>query len=179
MTDKNYSVNEVETSFFNYCAEAGVIFTNQPIADGTLHRAHVEGDKPGTKNGAYILHADSKPSGWFQHFVSGACGTWTLSGKRKPMTAAMRQQIDADRQRRKIEQQASHDNAAIKAYADWCSFQFASTLNPYLVRKKIQSHGAKAGVWRVWVNGKYDFIPESLVLPLFDESLKLRSLQAI
>ncbi len=174
------SLNEIENAFFNHCAEQCVIFTNRPLlSDGALHCVHVEGDKRGTKNGAYILHADGNPSGWFQHFVSGAYGTWTLSGKREPMTAAMRQQIEADRQRRKIEQQQRHDKAADKANTDWRSFQLATTLNPYLVRKKIQSHGAKTGVWRVWVNGKYDFIPESLVLPLFDENLKLRSLQAI
>jgi putative DNA primase/helicase len=50
------SLTDIENAFFNHAADAGVIFTVRPlIADGVLHRVHVDGDKRGTKNGAYIL----------------------------------------------------------------------------------------------------------------------------
>ena len=55
------SITEIENAFINHCADAGVVFTQPLIADGVLHRAHVQGDKPGTKNGAYILHAECRP----------------------------------------------------------------------------------------------------------------------
>ncbi len=58
------AIGEIEHAFQNHCAEQGVIFTQAVIADGKLHRAYVEGDKRGTKNGAYILHADDRPAGW-------------------------------------------------------------------------------------------------------------------
>ncbi len=169
MTEQNHSLSEIENAFFNHVAEQGVIFTNQPIADGTLHQAHVEGDKPGTKNGAYILHADSKPSGWFQHFVSGAYGTWILSGKREPMTAAMRQQINSDRQRRKIEQQDRHDKAADKARFIWSNSKtvIEQHQHPYLVKKSVQPHGVRL------------YRDDALVIPIYDENKQLVNLQFI
>ena len=162
------SITEIENAFSNHCAEAGVIFTKSIIADSVLHRAHVEGDKPGTKNGAYILHIDSNPSGWFRHFVSGAYGTWTLSGKRVPMTAAMRQQIDADRQQRKAEQQQRHNDAAQKAGAIWriaaaTTEQYQSR---YLMTKHVQPHGLR-------LRG------DALVVPIYDEHKHLVNLQFI
>ena len=48
--------------------DAGIQTNDHIIDDGALHRFHVIGDKKGTRNGAYILHNDAKPSGWFQHF---------------------------------------------------------------------------------------------------------------
>lgn len=165
----NHSLSEIENSFFNHCANHGVIFTNRPlIADGLLQRAYVEGDKRGTKNGAYILYADNKPSGWFQYWKSGLSGTWTLSGKREPMTAVMRQQIEADRQRRKVEQQERHKDAADKARFIW--FRASSIVkqsdHPYLVTKRIQPH-----ILRLH--------RDCLVVPIYNERRELVNLQFI
>ena len=41
-------------------------------ADSRLHRFHVAGDKPGSRNGWYILHLDRHPAGAF--------GSWKLRG---------------------------------------------------------------------------------------------------
>lgn len=46
-------------SFRAAMADAGMIVDDSIIADGALHRCHVEGDKRGSKNGAYILHVDA------------------------------------------------------------------------------------------------------------------------
>jgi len=164
------SITEIESAFFNHCVDAGVIFTgNPPMADGLLHRAHVEGDKPGTKNGAYILHTDGNPSGWFQHFSSGTYGTWTLSGKREPMTATMRQQIDADRQQRKAEQQQRHDEAADKARFIWSNSKTLTDQDqhPYLIRKHVQPHGVRL------------YRGDALTIPIYDENKVLVNLQII
>lgn len=163
------SLNEIENVFFNHCADAGVMFGGRPlIADGVLHRDHVEGDKFGTKNGAYILHADGKPSGWFYHFVSGTYGNWTLSGKREPMTAAMKQQIEADRQQRKIEQQQRHDEAAVKARHIWSKSRLIVDQNqhPYLIKKHVQPLGIR-------------LYGDALVVPIYDENKQLVNLQFI
>lgn len=163
------SISEIENAFFNHCADAGVIFARPLIADDVLHRAHVEGDKSGTKNGAYILHADGNPSGWFQHFVSGAYGNWTLSGKREPMTAAMKQQIKADRERRKIEQQLRHNDAADKARFIWSNSKTVNQQSEhfYLIKKNIQPHGLRL------------YRDDVLVIPIFDENKSLVNLQLI
>lgn len=163
-------MTDIENVFFNYAADAGVIFTNRPlIADSLLHRVHVQGDKSGTKNGAYILHADGKPSGWFQHFCSGAYGKWTLSGKREPMTSAMREQIEADKQRRKIEQQDRHNDAADKARFIWYNSKTVTEQNqhPYLVKKNVQPYGVRL------------YRGDVLVIPIYDEHQQLVNLQFI
>jgi len=168
MTDKQFSISEIESAFFNHCADAGVIFTQPLIADGVLHRIHVEGDKSGTKNGAYILHADGNPSGWFQHFVSGTYGTWTISGKREPMTTAMKQQIKADKQRRRIEQETRYNDAADKARFIWATAKPVTeqSQHPYLVKKHVHPQGVRLH-------------RDVLTIPIYDESKQIVSLQFI
>ena len=92
-------------------SDAGIITHESIIADGHLHRFNVEGDKRGTKNGAYILHADGNPSGYFEHFKTGIRSTWTLSGKREPLSFADRMRIEAERQQRQAEQTERHAKA--------------------------------------------------------------------
>ncbi|MFI3157112.1 MAG: toprim domain-containing protein [Methylococcaceae bacterium] len=165
-----HSINEIEAVFFNHAADAGVIFTDRPlIADSVLHRVHVDGDKRGTKNGAYILHADGNPSGWFQHFKTGISGNWTLSGKREPMTKAMLEQIKADRERRQIEQQDRHNDAADKARFIWSNSKTVTdqSQHPYLIKKNIQPHGARL------------YRDDALVIPIYDENKALVNLQMI
>ncbi len=162
------SLSEIEAAFFNHCADAGVIFTEPLIADGKLHRVHVEGDKRGTKNGAYILHADGNPSGWFQHFKTGISGNWNMSGKREPMSSAMRQQIEADKQRWQIEQQLRHKDASDKARVIWhnATTVYEQGQHPYLINKNIQPH-------RLRMRG------DALVVPIWDEAKQLVNLQFI
>jgi putative DNA primase/helicase len=163
------TVHDIENAFFNHAVDAGVVFSNRPlIADSLLHRAHVQGDKSGTKNGAYILHANGNPSGWFQHFCSGAYGKWTLSGKHEPMTQVMREQIEADKQRRKLEQQQRHNDAADKARFIWSNSKTVTAQNqhPYLIRKNVQPYGVRL---------RY----EALVIPIYDESKAMVNLQMI
>ncbi|PPK77296.1 putative DNA primase/helicase [Methylobacter tundripaludum] len=164
------SLIEIENAFFNHAADAGVIFTDRPlIADGVLHRVHVDGDKRGTKNGAYILHADGNSSGWLQHFNTGISGKWTLSGKREPMTKAMLEQIKADRERRQIEQQDRHNDAADKARFIWSNAISVKdqTQHPYLIKKNVQPHSARL------------YRDDALVIPIYDENKSLINLQMI
>jgi len=155
-------------SFRAAMADAGIIF-NEPInADGTLHRGYVQGDKSGTKNGAYILHLDGKPSGYFEHFKTGMKSTWSLSGKREPLTFAMRTQIEADRRQRQAEQQQRHAEAVDKAAFIWNQAKpiTAQSEHPYLVAKRIQPH--KARLYR-----------DALVIPIYSQNKQLVNLQLI
>lgn len=64
-------------------------------ADGQLHRYHVDGDKHGTKNGAYKIHTDGVPA-WYIHSYHGgisATGKFTPDG----LTGT-----DADRYRKRL-----------------------------------------------------------------------------
>ncbi|MEQ1528212.1 MAG: toprim domain-containing protein [Methylococcaceae bacterium] len=158
------SINEIETAFFNHAAENGVVFTNPLIADGVLHRSHVAGDKAGTKNGAYILHYDGNPSGWYQHFVTGICGTWCLSGKRQQLTKEMIAQIEADRVKCQMEQQQRHTKAALKAQLLWAKSKPGN--HPYAIKKRVEAYNS-----RVYGN--------ALVIPIYDETSSLVNLQFI
>jgi len=169
MTEKHVSISEIENAFFNHAADAGVMFTQRPlIADKALHREHVNGDKRGTKNGAYILHADGNPSGWFMHYPSGIKGNWTLSGKREPMTKAMRAEIVRERQRRIVEQKAHHDRATNKARFIWTKATpiIEQSQHPYLSKKHVQPHGVR--LYR-----------DALVIPIYDKNKELVNLQFI
>lgn len=166
-SDRNYTRPEVIEKFSAAMVDAGVIVKDPITADGILHRCHVEGDKRGTKNGAYILHMDGKPSGWFQHFT-GATGKWTLSGKREPMSFAMRAQIEADRRQRQEEQQQRHAEAANKAAFIWNQAKPITTQSEhsYLVAKRIQPHNAR-------------LFRNALAIPIYSQSRRLVNLQLI
>ena len=160
----NDAVNAFHTAMLNH----DIIPPDNLIGDSALHRFYIEGDRKGTLNGAYILHCDGKPSGWAMSYKTGVSFTWTLSGKREPMTAAMKRQIDQARLQRQLEQAKVHQAAAEKAR--WIGQQAPLITDPaqhnYLVRKCINAHGAR--LYR-----------DALVIPLVDESGAIVNLQFI
>jgi putative DNA primase/helicase len=100
-------------------ASHGMVVKEPIKADGKLHRCYIEGHKPGTKNGAYTLHMNGKPSGYFEDFTTGLKRTWTLSGKAKDLSPEVMAQIAAERKRRVTEQQAKYKAAAERARFIW------------------------------------------------------------
>lgn len=145
--------------------DAGIQTNDHIIDDGLLHRAHVVGDKRGTKNLAYILHNDSRPSGWFQHFSKGITGTWTANGKPRKLSAKEINQIQADRKIREIEQAKSYQQTALKARQIWQQSTPVHS-HDYLTNKGIQAHCA-----RVFGN--------DLVIALWNEQREISTLQFI
>ena len=143
----------------------GIQTNDSIIGDGLLHRAHVVGDKKGTKNLAYILHNDSRPSGWFQHFSKGITGTWTANGKPRKLSAKEINQIQADRKIREIEQAKSYQQTALKARQIWQQSTPVHS-HDYLTNKGIQAHCA-----RVFGN--------DLVIALWNEQREISTLQYI
>lgn len=152
----------MNNTFTDAMLNAGIVTRDPIIDDGVLHRIHVEGDKRGTKNGAYILFPNG---GWFQHWNSGVTGKWSANGKNAPLSKEMRLQIEADRKQRQIEMQQRHDDAAKKAQSIWFR-SLPVSHHPYLIKKKIQSHNARI------YNG-------TLVIPIYDKHKTLVNLQFI
>jgi len=138
--------------------------------------------KPKYNKAARCFLFDDLRGGWFMDYSTGLFETWQAD-KSKAFTKEERQafkaQCERDRLARDRAKLKEQQQIAEKACRDWARYVYANSNNPYLCRKKIQPYGAKTGVWRVWAGGKYDFIQEALILPLFDENLKLMSLQAI
>ncbi len=157
----------VVDQFKNAMMDAGIAPPDNIIGDGRLHRFKIDGKL----NGAYVLHLDGRPAGYFQDFKQGIKLTWKQSGKFIPLSEFQRQALAEQRQReqaeRKAEEAAKHKAAASKAAYIWNNAKPAPANHPYLLKKRIGTHGACLGR------------DNTLVLPLFNASRELVNLQFI
>lgn len=172
--------------FIDAMARAGIVTDDPIIDDGQLHRIHLEGHRRGTKNGAYILHGDRHPAGWYQDFVSGVTGTWRANGGNWQMDANTRRLIEADRARRKAETEERHQRKAAEAWRLYSPAADATDSHPYLHRKGVKAHpGLRVATWRKWHQDEQGqwreiVIPDALLVPVIaPETGKLVNLQAI
>jgi putative DNA primase/helicase len=161
----------IEHDFKTAALTSGIAFTGSIITDGKLHRCHIEGQRPGTKNGAYILHIDRNPCGWGMDYTSGTTFKWSANGKRQTMTPAMRDEIEAESRRRQREQKERHSNAAEKASEIWKRAIYADAGNPYLHHKRIQPHRVKTG--------DSGALRGVLIVPIVNSLMQLVNLQFI
>lgn len=163
---------------------AGITPPDEIIADGKLHRFHVEGDRHGSKNGAYTLHLDGVPAGYFENFKTGAKTTWKANGGEWRMDQASKRRIEEGGKKRQTEIETRHRRKAIEALLLWRQAT-QCVEHAYLARKgvKAHGHGLRVGDWRKWLQGPSGWrqitIPGALLVPLFDETEKLWNLQAI
>jgi putative DNA primase/helicase len=178
--NKNNSIN-ILAEFTAAMATAGVMTDDPIMADGQLHRVHVEGQRHGTKNGAYVLHGDSNPAGWWLDFVSGVSGTWAAHGQFR-MDEETRRQIEKTRAERQAEQLEKHQAAALRAREIWHHANPCHS-HPYLERKGTKAHGLRVADWKKWVGGPSNWkaitIPGALLIPLRDTAGAIWNLQAI
>lgn len=156
-------------SQFETALHAAGLGTKEPIiADGQIHRFRVEGDKPYTKNGWYVLYLGEIPAGAFGSWKNGVSSTWcardfkTLSKRDKRSFQIRMKQAETQR---KAEQEKRHYKAQIKAQDIWHEAD-ACLSHPYLTRKYIKPYGVRE------YRGK-------LVIPLYDMRGTICSLQFI
>jgi putative DNA primase/helicase len=159
----------IEASFRAAMTEAGLASRDPVITDGKLHRFRVEGNKPGTKNGWYVLFSDGVPSGAFGSWKTGSNHKWCMKAPHA-LTLAERAEhkhrMDAARQAREAEDQSRKQAARDKAAYLWKSLPSAPDDHSYLVKKGVKNHGLRAS-------------GGALVIPLRDSSGTLHSLQFI
>jgi putative DNA primase/helicase len=160
--------------------EYGVSPPNEIKADGQLHRFHIEGHKTGSTDGAYCLHLDGRPAGWFQDFKTGVKANWKLNQhyepQWKPQKGSQNQRdLAASRDKK-------HQERALEAQRLWRQATPCNT-HPYLERKGVPSHGLRIGPWVKYRkhDGQFfrDVIDGCLLVPLMDEEHFIWSLQAI
>ena len=170
----DYSIKEhfndncsIESEFRQVMQAAGISFSGEIIADGRLHRFHIEGHKQGSLNGAYTLHLDNHPAGWFMDYTTGLSQTWR-SGNTSSVSYALIEQIKEAKQQREAEILQKHTAAAKKAAHIWSESKpiIAQSEHAYLSKKRIQPHGAKIN------HG-------TLIIPIHDASDQLVNLQFI
>ena len=117
-----------------------------PVADGTIRRFHVPGDKQGSCNGWYVIYPDSNiESGCFGSWKDA--GTWHSWSSRKPIdhleADLLRQRNDQAKRQREAEQQRQHQAATAYANRLWSESPPADPNHPYLIAKGIKPHNLR------------------------------------
>lgn len=150
-----------------------------------FHVVDDEDGKRGNGAGRVKIFADGL-GGYCQNWKTGERRSFFLDNetKAKPLNKRERARIQRERSKRQAEAAAKQDQAAKRALCLWQEAKPAPENHPYLVRKQIKPHGARLGCWRRVTQDKGGnratlTIENALLLPLFDRSGTIRSLQAI
>lgn len=155
---------------FKAALDAAGLPTKEKISpDGRMHRFHVEGDRPGSKNGWYVLYGDGLPSGAFGSWKTGFKGTWCAKPQNTLTPAERREFSDTIKkaeQQRAREEETRRSEAREKALSIWKASPPAPQDHPYLVKKGVRNHGLRLH-------------KTSLVIPMRDSAGVLHSLQFI
>jgi putative DNA primase/helicase len=158
-----------ETAFQAAMAVAGFVSRDLVIADARIHRFHVEGDRPGTKNGWYVLFSEGIPSGAFGSWKTGMRHSWCMKAQ-YDLTPTERiehkRRMETARKAREVEDQARKRAAQEKALHIWQSSHPVPEGHSYLVKKGVKNHGLRLS-------------KDALVIPLRDSAGVLHSLQFI
>lgn len=159
----------IEEVFKQAMQTAGIETDASILAEGDLHRFHVVGDRSGSKNGWYILHADDPAAGQFGCFKRGISETWSAKAY-VTLTAEERIRYKAKMEvsRRHRDEELENIQAACRA---WCSERWrhgkeATNAHPYLKRKGVHSYGLR-------------LLRDSLMVPLFDTAELIHGMQFI
>ena len=133
--------NPIETLFIRAIRDCGIAIDSEIIADGQLHRAHVDGDKPGSVNAWYVLHDGDFAAGAFGCNKRGIAGKWRANGKRQPLTQCDRERIEGDRRARTEAQERIYGEAATRAERILQQATRDASEHGYVTLKGIQAHG--------------------------------------
>ncbi len=167
--DRNKPFDCPQSDFKAAMDAAGLQMKEIIIPDGKLYRAHIEGDRPGSKNGWYVLYGEGLPAGSFGSWKTGFKSTWCAKAE-GTLSAAERkeygQRMIEARKAREAEERARRNAAKEKAIAIWKASPPATDNHPYLVKKGVHNHGLR-------------LYKGALVVPLRDSEGNLHSLQFI
>lgn len=152
-------------------AQQGIICECNIIADGKLHRFHVEGDSTDSINGWYVLHTNELPAGAYGCWKRSISESWCLKSKdqmtlfeRKTYHSRMLE-IKENAYAAKAEAQAK---AKTIAKAKWDQAKPASSNHPYLLKK-----GISPGLLRV------EESTNTLLVPVCGPDKQIHSLQQV
>lgn len=178
------------SAFRDTILASGIPIRDQIIADGELHRYHVEGDTRGSRNAWAVLHLDGKAAGVFgcNKRFGDQSFKWAAKGM-KPLTAAEKREIQdkikADQERRAAADAARRAAAAVKANEVWNAAVTLDGGHPYLMRKGVPGDGLRVGDWtKEWVDPETGevhetTVPNALLVPILRKKGVIVSLQAI
>ncbi|MES9831151.1 MAG: toprim domain-containing protein [Candidatus Thiodiazotropha sp. DIVDIV] len=138
------------------------------IEPGTLHRFPGNGKRPSNRAGWCLLF-DDRRGGCFGDWSTGLSETWQAE-RDKPGSRAERavfaRRVEVAKRQAETERRTRQANAANRAAAIWNAATPSPGNHPYLIRKRLQPHGAKLH-------------KGALTLPVMDFTGRLTSLQFI
>ena len=138
----------IELDFVQAMRDAGCAPADpaEIVADDTIRRYTVEGDKPRSKNGSYCLAADGDFGyGWFQWFKQPEVHNWHSKSNRKwtaEEKAEHKRKMDAARQKREAQIEADRKTAREEAAAMWAAGA-RDGVSPYAIRKGVTLKGVR------------------------------------
>ena len=172
----NQNLLNPEESFRDAMFNSGCGTPDPIIADGTLHRCHIEGDRRGSNNGWYVLFPDTPISGGFGSWKTGITNTWCAMQRHELSQAerTLMQQRHAETHQQRLRKVARRqDQARGKAEALWAMAEAADPQHPYLLRKSVKPHKLRqTDLWRT----VHSMV---LLVPMCDWDGTLHNLQAI
>ena len=133
----------MSAEFIRAVRDAGISIDADIIVDGKLHRAHVDGDKAGTRNAWYVLYDGDFPAGAFGCNKRGISGKWQSGAKRQPLTQYDHDRIAADRKAHAEAQERAYGEAATRAEQILRQATRDALQHAYVTRKGIEPHGVK------------------------------------
>lgn len=165
------------------CLEIGVVYKLTP-SDGRFHPVNLIDDSRGKGDGRLKLFPDHQGGIVWNH-KTGERQVFFINQKRNnELTPEERARIQAEQMRRQKDLQNRQNKAALRAYAIWQHAKPAAANHPYLIKKLVRAHGARVAAWhRTIVDDKGQHrklsIENALLIPLYNESGRLRNLQSI
>ncbi len=175
------SVNE----FLDHSASRGLIFNNDIIMDGQLHRVHLDGDKKGKKNGWYIYHDEIIPVCIYGTWKGEQKYVWSARHEselnKSEMLALKRKMAEASRNAKRIKK-LEQTQCAVDASETYDRDGVEVVSHSYLSKKLISTNE----ILRIAVKGskikgtdKDISIDDCLMIPVVDPSYNLASMQYI
>ncbi|MCY1294164.1 DNA primase TraC [compost metagenome] len=115
-----------------------------PVADGGIHRFHVPGDRSGSLNGWYVLHADGIASGAFGSWKAGGSQTWSSRKPADPLEAQLiAERIEQAKRQRDAERERLRAKAAERAQRLWRDARRADPDHAYLQSKHVRPYALR------------------------------------
>ena len=154
--------------FRSEISKAGLSLPNEIIYDGKIHRFSSNG-KPTDNAGWYVLFTDGIAAGAFGCWREDVKINWCSVDKATLTQSEMHEfnkKMAEAKKLREHEEEINRTKARSKASKIWEQSVKPPTDHPYLISKRVQSHGLKLS------RGK-------LIVPLYDQNQILQSLQFI
>jgi putative DNA primase/helicase len=136
------SFDLLEQELRSAMASQGIVTDARLVPDGVRRRFHVEGDRPGSRNGWCIFFGDGIPAAAFGSWRLGVAFKWRANASvaAAPDWLERVQRARVDREQRELLER--HRAARM---ADWL-WQRATPARPdhaYLTRKNVRAHGLR------------------------------------